>query len=535
MPKDTEELQRLVRRSDKVRVIGERYSFSQIADTDGTLISLSKLSDVEPPTINVHAKTVSCSASATLAELATFLQRSGWALHMLPSAIHVSVAGALATATHGSSGRNLTAALIGLEYVDAEGALCCIEGDCEAHARGEEFDKTLQAVLLGAIGVITRATLRIEPTYQLRQDVYLGVPWERSKGGGLEELFYMRGLFASAYAVSLYTDWSPVGVEQAWVRRRVPEPPLPQTLPPPFPSSPPLHGMSLADDGVTPVKTEFYSKEAVHPHPGEDASRATPQGGPPGPWHERMSTTRIEELPATHGTELHSEYFVGLTDAGAAVKAMRLLWARHNFIPQSGNIDKHGGIVDYAGRPVFSPASGKRLHASDERVPTGGWIGVGGVIYHPNAQPLYAYNKHGEWQKVIAMTMFPPTDHEELRHLPTLNNWLRTCEMRVVEADDFWLSPCYQRTSLSLNFIWRCEEREARIATRLIEAALEPFCPRVSWTSFFTMSMAELGVAYERVSDYRALLEELDPAGKFRNDMIDRLLVERKKKEEEDG
>jgi FAD/FMN-containing dehydrogenase len=84
------------------------------------------------------------------------------ALHNLASLPHISVAGAVATATHGSgdANRNLATAVAALELVTSSGELVTA-------ARGDpDFDGLV--VGLGALGVVTRLTLDVEPAYEVR-------------------------------------------------------------------------------------------------------------------------------------------------------------------------------------------------------------------------------------------------------------------------------------------------------------------------------------------------------------------------------
>src|SRR6185369_5796820 len=78
-------------------------------------------------------------------------------------------------------------------------------------------------VALGALGIVTTLTLRVVPTFQVRQWVYDDLPW-----AAVED--HVDELFAAAYSVSLFTDWRSPTVRQVWLKRRldsseVPEPP----------------------------------------------------------------------------------------------------------------------------------------------------------------------------------------------------------------------------------------------------------------------------------------------------------------------
>src|SRR6476469_7379904 len=103
-PQSVEELQQLVASAESIRALGSRHSFSTVADTTGVLVSTQGLdvgTEVDPAR---HRAVV--PAAATYAEVATVLDRHGWALHNMGSLPHISVAGACATGTHGSGVRN---------------------------------------------------------------------------------------------------------------------------------------------------------------------------------------------------------------------------------------------------------------------------------------------------------------------------------------------------------------------------------------------------------------------------------------------
>src|SRR5207253_10526706 len=103
-PSTLEGLQHLVSESGQVRALGTGHSFNRIADTAGDLISLADL----PQTIEIDAgqASVTVGGGVRYGELASYLQREGYALHNLGSLPHISVAGACATGTHGSGDAN---------------------------------------------------------------------------------------------------------------------------------------------------------------------------------------------------------------------------------------------------------------------------------------------------------------------------------------------------------------------------------------------------------------------------------------------
>ncbi|WP_434993570.1 D-arabinono-1,4-lactone oxidase [Arthrobacter sp. Ld5] len=289
-PTSLGDLQRAVAGATRVRALGSRHSFNDIADSAGTLVCL----DVLDPGVRIDedALTVTVSAGVRYGVLAEHLQRRGYALHNLASLPHISVGGAIATATHGSgdANGNLATAVVGLELVTATGdALALAAGD-------DDFDGAV--VGLGALGVVHRVTLRIEPSFDVRQDVFTDVPWDAV-------LADYDAATSAAYSVSLFTDWSGDTIGQAWLKSRV--------------------------DGGRPAPDAFYggtsADRALHPVPGVAADHCTQQLGVPGPWSDRLAHFRLAFTPS-NGQELQTEYLVGREHAVEAIQAVRALAPR---------------------------------------------------------------------------------------------------------------------------------------------------------------------------------------------------------------
>ncbi|MFE0515154.1 FAD-binding protein [Streptomyces sp. NPDC058964] len=268
-PGSLDALRALVAASASVRVLGSGHSFNEIADpgSEGVLLSIADL----PPSTDVDtaARTVRVSGGVRYAELARAVHAYGLALPNMASLPHISVAGSVATGTHGSGVGNgsLAAPVREVELVTADGSTVTI-------ARGEErFDGAVTS--LGALGVVTALTLDLEPAYEVEQYVFTELP--------LTGLDFER-VAASAYSVSLFTDWREPGFRQVWLKRRTDQPPVD------FPWAAP-------------------ATEALHPVPGMPAVNCTQQFGVPGPWHERLPHFRAEFTPSS-GDELQSEYLL---------------------------------------------------------------------------------------------------------------------------------------------------------------------------------------------------------------------------------
>ena len=131
-------------------------------------------------------------------------------MHNLASLPHVSVAGACATATHGSGSKNgnLSTAVSALEIVTADGEIVTLSRQKD----GERFPGA--GVALGGLGVVTKVTLDVQPTFQVRQVVY-----ENLSLAQLEN--HLDDIFSSGYSVSLFTDWQNHRATQVWIKRRV--------------------------------------------------------------------------------------------------------------------------------------------------------------------------------------------------------------------------------------------------------------------------------------------------------------------------
>ncbi|WP_104168093.1 FAD-binding protein [Arthrobacter sp. SX1312] len=289
-PTSLADLQRAVAGATRIRALGSRHSFNDIADSPGTLVCL----DVLDPGVHIDEDTltVTVGAGVRYGVLAEHLQRRGFALHNLASLPHISVGGAIATATHGSgdANGNLATAVVGLELVTASGdVLVLAAGD-------DDFDGAV--VGLGALGVVHRVTLRIEPSFDVRQDVFTDVPWDAV-------LADYDAATSAAYSVSLFTDWAGDTIGQAWLKSRV--------------------------DGARPVPDAFYggspADRAHHPVPGVAADHCTQQLGVPGPWSDRLAHFRLAFTPS-NGQELQTEYLVGREHAVEAIQAVRALAPR---------------------------------------------------------------------------------------------------------------------------------------------------------------------------------------------------------------
>jgi xylitol oxidase len=288
-----DELADVIARSARVRVLGTGHSFNAIADSPDVQLTVAGLPEIIE--IDTAARTVSVSGGLTYGRLGRVLQSAGFALANTGSLPHISVAGACSTGTHGSGDalRNLSAMATAVELVTADGSVRVFR-----RADGEVFNGSVLA--LGALGVITRLELEVEPTFRVRQDVYDGLDAVVLESA-LDEVM------AAGYSVSVFSSWRPGEPVQVWRKRRVedfgPEPAAEEWL-----------GARLADG-------------PRHPVAGMPTDNATAQQGEPGPWNERLPHFRLEFTPSA-GDELQSEYLVPRVVAVDALRALAPLGSR---------------------------------------------------------------------------------------------------------------------------------------------------------------------------------------------------------------
>lgn len=287
-PASLDELAEIVEATARVRVLGSRHSFTDIADTDGVLISLAAL--VDEPVLHPATGVVSVAAGMRYGDLAPWLHERGRALANLASLPHISVAGAVATGTHGSGERigSLATQVAAVELIDGAGDIIRVQ-------RGDaDFDGSV--VSLGSLGAVTRLELDTVAAEPFGQTVYENITWDAA-------LDSFDALQASGDSVSLFTTWRHRDrIDQVWVKSRAAAP-------------------DLSALGGRPADGPR------HPIPGIDPEPCTVQGHVPGPWYDRLPHFRLAFTPSA-GEELQSEYLVARADAAAAIDALRALAPR---------------------------------------------------------------------------------------------------------------------------------------------------------------------------------------------------------------
>lgn len=102
---------------------------------------------------------------------------------------------------------------------------------------------------------------------------------------------------------------------------------------------------------------------------------------------------------------------------------------------------------------------------------------------------------------------------------------LMTSEIRTIAADALWLSPSHGRESVAFHFTWIKDPAAVAVVVAAIEERLMPLGARPHWGKVFTTPLVAVASLYERAADFRRLMLDLDPAGKFRNAYLDDLLL----------
>ncbi len=275
-------------RCNKLRVLGSRHSFNGIADSTEDLISLEHLNQVI--SLDRENYTVTVEGGVRYGPFCEYLYLEGFALHNLASLPHISVAGACATATHGSGNKNgnLATAVVALEIVTANGDVITLS--YEEHA--DQFQGAV--VGLGGLGAVTKLTLKIEPTFEMSQTLYENL--------ALPELTnHFDEITDSAYSVSLFTDWQNASFNQVWLKQRVADSDIETSASNFF--------------GATPATRDLHLIGTL------SAENCTEQMGIPGAWYERLPHFKMDFTPSS-GEELQTEYLIPRQYAVAAIETV---------------------------------------------------------------------------------------------------------------------------------------------------------------------------------------------------------------------
>ena len=293
-PASIDELQALVASTPRLKALGTRHCFNDIADTEGgDQVDVSSL----PPLLEIDAgrATARVGAAQRYGDLTAELDGAGFALANLASLPHISVAGAVATATHGSGEAHsaLSSAVSAVEMVTADGELRRWSRD------GDPAVFPGVVVGIGALGVVTALTLDLVPRFDARQDVFRHLDWDAA-------VEHFEAIQRSGYSVSMFTNWADDVIDQVWLKNVV-DPGTTYRRP---------------DElfGATPA-TEALSPAARVGHTSENCND---QLGRTGPWYDRLAHFRLDYTPS-FGSELQSEYHLARAHTVDAFAALRRL------------------------------------------------------------------------------------------------------------------------------------------------------------------------------------------------------------------
>jgi alditol oxidase len=287
-PSTIEEVQGFIKKMEKQKALGSCHCFNDIADSPESQISTKKLNKLL--SIDEENKTVTVEAGVRYGDFVEELHQKGYAINNLASLPHISVAGAMATATHGSGvgNGNLASAVKAIEIVNAAGDVLNLSHEKD----GDKFNGMV--VNLGALGIVTKVTLAIEPTFDIRQDIFQNLPVSALKDNFDE-------IMSSGYSVSLFTDWQNENVSQIWIKRKV-------------------------EADTIDMGAEYFGATAatknLHPITELSAENCTEQMGVAGPWYDRLPHFKMGFTPSS-GEELQSEFFVPRENAVEAYLAIQ--------------------------------------------------------------------------------------------------------------------------------------------------------------------------------------------------------------------
>jgi xylitol oxidase len=289
-PDSLEELQEIIRASDRVRALGTRHCFNSIADSAFKQITVRSFK--RELLVDSRNQQVTIDAGASYGQICSELYSQGFALHNLASLPHISVAGAMATATHGSGilNPNLGSAVSGFEFIDSAGEMQSFSRQQD----GEQFEGLLTH--LGALGVITRITLDLQPAFDVKQQVFQNLPVNNL----LEDF---EAVMSGGYSVSLFTDYQSDVVNQVWVKSKVGQ------------------ERDIQHQGYFGAVTATRN---LHPITELSAENCTEQLGVAGPWYDRLPHIKMNFTPSS-GKELQSEFFVSIADAPEAFEVISTL------------------------------------------------------------------------------------------------------------------------------------------------------------------------------------------------------------------
>uniref|UniRef100_A0A183CJE4 FAD-binding PCMH-type domain-containing protein n=1 Tax=Globodera pallida TaxID=36090 RepID=A0A183CJE4_GLOPA len=280
-PRTTAEVQQIVKRAKKLRVIGSRHSFTKIADSCGTILSTLGLNSIVA--LNATAATVTVQPGITYADLAPTLYANNFALANLAALAEVTVAGATQTCSHGSglSNSNLATHVRSLRIVLANGTVATFSPN----------SAELKAVAcgLGAFGVITELELNLVPSFDTISYNFTDMPTQN-----LYEHF--DEIHNLGYTVEMMTNMANTS---AWEQVIIT-----------------VVANSSQDQQIGNMISLFGACRSFAPSPPQTTEVNKVQ-----PWYYGLLSYRLG-LSGTDGSEIQSEFFVPFKNGVPALRAL---------------------------------------------------------------------------------------------------------------------------------------------------------------------------------------------------------------------
>lgn len=401
-PRTEQELAAIIRQATNgIRVTGAGHSFSALVPTDQTLLNLTHLSGVTQ--VAGEVAQVTCGSGTRLHDLGEPLWQSGLSLLNQGDIDAQTLAGAIATGTHGTGPEFgcLATQVAGFRLVSSSGEI--LECDERHHSTLFEAGR----VACGALGVISQVTLQCCPAYHLH---------ERTTAADLEECLSRSEEFAAAHRHCEFFCFP--YADQALVK-------------------------TLDDTPETsPLNTSSDQREDLL---------------------FRIASFVVEQLPGVN-VWLQQMAMRTYSTRERRDRAYRVFPSQRSVIFNE---------MEYEVPVEAGPDCFRELVATVRR----------------NRLPLF----------------FP-------------------LEYRRVRADNLWLSPFYQRDSVSIS-VHEVARRPYAPTFRLLEPIFWKYEGRPHWGKLHCLSARELQRLYPRWKDFQELRREWDPQGKFLNDGLRKLFV----------
>ena len=156
---------RAARVGKRLRVPGSGHSFTPVVETDGILLDASGLTGIVAT--DYDKLTATAWAQTKIADFGAPLWEAGLSLSNQGDIDAQAIAGAIATATHGSGVnlRNFSASLVGARLVDGRGEV----HDIDAAANADILPALQTAI--GTLGVMTQVTVKVSRAYKLHERI----------------------------------------------------------------------------------------------------------------------------------------------------------------------------------------------------------------------------------------------------------------------------------------------------------------------------------------------------------------------------